>query len=68
LGSIFSEQEILTQRINTRPMATGRRFHCGCASIKSAPFCAGALKVLAGRHCWAYIEIPANETKEMRHG
>jgi len=31
----------LTRRINTRPVAAGRPFHCGCASITSAPLCAG---------------------------
>ena len=31
----------LTRRINSRPVAAGRPFHCGCASITRAPLCAG---------------------------
>ena len=36
----------LTRRINSRPVAAGRPFHCGCASITRAPLCAG-VKCLA---------------------
>jgi hypothetical protein len=36
----------LTRRINSRPTAAGRPFHCGCASITRAPLCAG-VKCLA---------------------
>src|SRR5690554_7105372 len=35
--------QAITRRSNSRPVAAGRTFHCGCASITSAPLCAGVM-------------------------
>ena len=43
-GSCPQDQAI-TRRINTRPVAAGRPLHCGCASIPRAPLCAGVISI-----------------------